>query len=78
MMAWATVYYYNKNKFSVTVKGDDNQTYFLPPRTFSFIKVQLKSGFTLPPGVVSYSTPSWFQQRHWPFHKPWGSDPGAS
>jgi hypothetical protein len=76
-MAFATVYYYNKNKFPVTIKGDDNENYYLAPRDFTFIKSALKSGFVLPPGVVTYATPGWFQQRHWPYHKPWLANPGS-
>jgi len=58
--------------------GDDNKSYYLAPRAFTFVDVALKNGFVLPSGVQTFATPAWFNQSLWPFHKPWGANPNPS
>jgi len=75
-MADATTYYYNKNKAQVCLHADDHNHYYLPPKSFSFIKDEIMGApYVIPPGVVAYPLPEWWTVAMWPMVKPWESEP---
>jgi hypothetical protein len=74
-MAWATKYYYNRNRFQVSIKCTGSKVYYLPPRCYSYVKEELANDFTLPNNVVVYNNPVWWNDNLWPWNKPWGPQP---
>lgn len=70
-MAIASQYYYNKNKYQVAVKCTDTRFYYLPPKSFTFLRLMPFGGFVLPTGVVTYQNPVAFSEADWPHIKPW-------
>jgi len=82
-MASATNYYFNKSRIALSIRGDDDQTYYLPPRNHTFIKVALKPNYytnitnPFPVDVVVYPLPNWWSVAMWPRVKPWDPQPQA-
>lgn len=74
-MAAATHYFYNSSRAVVAFKGDDDEIYFLPPRTYSYVRVGPKVGFTIPSIVKQITLPGWWDDVYYPEVKPWESAP---
>jgi hypothetical protein len=70
-MALPTVYFYNKNRYQVTVLGEDLKHYYLPPRTPTYLSVALHADQQVPPGVSRIDTPPGWNETMGPWTKPW-------
>jgi len=70
-MPLPTVYFYNKNKYQVTVVGKDNKIYYLMPKNHTYLQVELHENQLLPSGVQRLNTPLEWNESMWPWKNPW-------
>jgi hypothetical protein len=73
-MANPTKYYYNTTRFPITLVGDDDGQYFCPPRSYTYLICGLKSGYTVPTGMITHNLPAWWKMSYWPKANPWDNE----
>jgi hypothetical protein len=74
-MAWATKYYYNRNKYQVSLTCVGDKVYYIPPKGPAYVQEELAEGFELPPGVSAVDNPDWWDESMWPYTMPWMPQP---